>query len=528
MARKPIHHIVVLVPGIMGSVLKHRDGREVWSFSESFLNSETIRNEKENAFSLFQKKIPLENLLLNRSLKRVEEMDGIEADGLIKDSFLVPGLIKVVNGYSRIGPELTRRLLTQKLRLKLNENYFEFAYDWRLNNEVSADNLKNFVDEKLENRRKNYPDSEVKAIIIAHSMGGLIARHYLEHLNGAQDCKALITLGTPFKGSIKMLDYLAHGYGVQDIAGRVPGVIGNDLVNLINRLFQRRVQYNPFDLTEMLRSFNSVYELLPSSPVIHNPVDGEELSNIDIPALDSVRVKKGKAFLDNLLGTTASNYDIFLVAGIGQPTFQSVKFDRNLQHLIPSYQGPRCYEGQFSEWTGDDTVPQYSAAPLELTQNCSRETFETTHGSLPNQNEVLTWLCNRLQRLLIPDGPQDGPQVLPDARVVTIPAISLTTDDLYFCTEGQPVEVRAEFFNVEPNILTNTNNFGGLHAVITPVRASEQQPIQAQFDQDSHLLTIEPNRLTAGLYQLEVKTGRFHAQYKNQAPQPVQTLFHVI
>jgi pimeloyl-ACP methyl ester carboxylesterase len=522
MPGKAIQHIVVLVPGIMGSVLK-KDDQEVWSFSQSFLNSETIRNEKRHAYSEFQKKIPLENLLLNSSLMRVEEMDGITAEGLIQDSFLIPGFIKMVNGYSRIRAELT-----QRLPLKLDDNYFEFAYDWRLSNEVSADELKKFVDGKLEERRRNYPNSEVKAIIIAHSMGGLIARHYLEHLGGAQDCKTLITLGTPFNGSIKMLDYLVNGYSVEDIAGRVPGFIGDFLVKLINRWFQRRVQYNPFDLTEMLLSFNSVYQLLPPSPVIHNRGTAKELANINIECLDSVRVAQGKAFLDNLLGAKTSGYDIFLVAGIGQPTFQSARIDRRLcpepPHLIPSYQKPSCYQRLFSEWTGDDTVPQYSAAPQELIQNCSRETFGTTHGSLPSNEYVLSWLCDQLKRLLIPD----GPQFLPVERVVTIPAISLTTEDLYVCTDGQPVEVRADFFNVEPNILTDTNNFGGLHAVITSVRASEQQPIQAQFDQESHLLTIEPDQLTPGLYELEVKTGEYDEQFIDEAPESVKTLFHVI
>ena len=38
--------------------------------------------------------------------------------------------------------------------------------------------------------------------IIGFSMGGLIARHYLQHLNGAQRCQRLITISSPHQGTL--------------------------------------------------------------------------------------------------------------------------------------------------------------------------------------------------------------------------------------------------------------------------------------------------------------------------------------
>jgi triacylglycerol esterase/lipase EstA (alpha/beta hydrolase family) len=70
-------------------------------------------------------------------------------------------------------------------------------------------------------------------------MGGLIARYWLEVEGGWRDCRALITLGTPHRGSVQALSYLANGY--------------RKLV---------------VDLTEVMRSMTSVHQLLPIYPAV--------------------------------------------------------------------------------------------------------------------------------------------------------------------------------------------------------------------------------------------------------------------
>jgi triacylglycerol lipase len=58
--------------------------------------------------------------------------------------------------------------------------------------ESRANTLGEFIDEKLGTKRFH---------IIAHSMGGLDARHYIAHLGGAERVISLTTLGTPHRGS---------------------------------------------------------------------------------------------------------------------------------------------------------------------------------------------------------------------------------------------------------------------------------------------------------------------------------------
>ena len=59
--------------------------------------------------------------------------------------------------------------------------------------ESVADSLKRDIDDAF--------GSEEPITIIAFSMGGLVSRHYLQHLGGASRCEQLITVSTPHHGT---------------------------------------------------------------------------------------------------------------------------------------------------------------------------------------------------------------------------------------------------------------------------------------------------------------------------------------
>lgn len=62
-----------------------------------------------------------------------------------------------------------------------------------------AEELEKRVDGILEDRRSKNDDGTEEVDIIAHSMGGLDARWYIEKLGGAENVNKLITLGTPIR-----------------------------------------------------------------------------------------------------------------------------------------------------------------------------------------------------------------------------------------------------------------------------------------------------------------------------------------
>jgi len=88
-------------------------------------------------------------------------------------------------------------------------NLFPFPYDWELSNVFTAGLLKLKIQQV-----KQICDCE-KVDIVAHSMGGLIARQYIQSVDYDQDIDQLIFLGTPHLGAPKA--YLMSEGAVLDI-----------------------------------------------------------------------------------------------------------------------------------------------------------------------------------------------------------------------------------------------------------------------------------------------------------------------
>ncbi|MFO0549589.1 MAG: hypothetical protein U0271_14445 [Polyangiaceae bacterium] len=90
------------------------------------------------------------------------------------------------------------------------------GYDWRQDNARSALRLARIVEEALEETGAR------KAILVAHGMGGLIARYYCRVLGGEGKVATLFLLGCPSQGAPSAYTHLKHG---------VPAVYANELKN---------------------------------------------------------------------------------------------------------------------------------------------------------------------------------------------------------------------------------------------------------------------------------------------------------
>lgn len=107
-----------------------------------------------------------------------------------------------------------------------HKNYYVFHYDWRQDNVISASQLADFI----EQIRLDYHNPQLKVDIVAHSMGGLIARYYIRYgkqdviddndfdakltMYGAERVRRIILLGTPNLGSIKTLNLFIQGVDI--------------------------------------------------------------------------------------------------------------------------------------------------------------------------------------------------------------------------------------------------------------------------------------------------------------------------
>jgi pimeloyl-ACP methyl ester carboxylesterase len=389
--------VVVLLPGISGSALA-KDGREIWGTSSGAIwDAITSGADSIRALALGSDDPSADDL-----------HDGITATRLIPDLHTIPGLWKI-DGYST-----TTASLVANLALSPGHNYFNFPYDWRRDNRVSARRLARATQQWLQAWRASSGNNEAKLTLIAHSMGGIVARYFLEVLGGWRDTRTLITFGTPYKGSLNAVGYLANGYA-------------------------KRIGPLKVDLSETIRTFTALYQLLPTFKCVDKG-DGVLVrvgETSGLPNIDATRAAQAFAFHKEIRDAQERNsqneayrkegYKIFPIVGIEQPTFTSAVVARDGKlELSQSLEGKAV--------GGDNVVPRVSATPLELSDQ-RREMFAAeAHASLQNFAPVLTQVGGVLTGMLLDLG--DYEAVV--ARQVTL---GLDLQDVY---GSGPVEISAK------------------------------------------------------------------------------------
>lgn len=351
-SKQPMGDVIVLLPGILGSVLE-RDGREVWAMSAGAAWRAIVTLGHS-----------VDDLELLGDDPTVDDLgDGVTAPRVQPDLHLIPGLWSI-DGYSHI-----RSSIFATFDVVEGQNWFDFPYDWRRDNRVAARHLAERAPGWLRAWRQRSGNSDAKLVLVGHSMGGLVARHYLEVLGGWRDTRMLVTFGTPYRGSLNALDFLCNGFKKQI------GPVG-------------------LDLTRLLRSLTSVYQLLPRYPVIDSGSGG--LTRIaetpDLPGVDPDRATAAQQFhldIDAAIeNRPATAYAIHPIVGILQPTYQSARLKDGSVQMLQSYSG--------TDSAGDGTVPRVSATPVELSDQGREIYAPDQHGSLQNALGPLTQLIGVL------------------------------------------------------------------------------------------------------------------------------------
>jgi hypothetical protein len=341
--------VVVLVPGILGSVLT-RDGKDVWAPSPGAVGR-----------ALWTLGRSITSLALADDPWEADDLgDGVEAPRLVAGVHLVPGLwsIDVYGGITR--------MITDTFEVVPGETYVELPYDWRRDNRVAARKLQHVAAEKLHAQRRQNPDA--KLILIAHSMGGLVARFFLECLDGWHDTRALITFGTPHRGSMNAVDFLVNGF--------------------VKKLGPLRIA----DLSALLRSLTSVYQLVPIYPCVDVGAGNQRVAEVDLPGVDRARADRALHDFHRAIEAAVAQrqpdaYAIHSVVGITQGTKQSGRLVGD--HLVVA----DSYDGE--DMGGDGTVPRVSATPIETDdrQPAYQPMYSSeVHGNLQGSEAVQTQL----------------------------------------------------------------------------------------------------------------------------------------
>ncbi|MFF3674865.1 esterase/lipase family protein [Streptomyces sp. NPDC002120] len=343
MARARVTDLVVVLPGIMGSRLANADGKPVWDLSGRAL----WRGLRTLGGALTRLSLP-------KDIGDGHPGDGVVPVGLMSDLHVIPGIWHPVDGYTDLLGSLERRFT-----LSLGENLLPFPYDWRLSCRYNAECLKSVVEPALERWQASAPERrEARVVFLCHSMGGLVARHYVERLGGHQLTRRLITLGTPHRGSL------------------------DALVNLVNG---RRML--GLDLGGFARSLPSLHQLTPDYACVTGPEGLAYARDLPgLPGVDAALLADAARFHADLRKASDHRTDIELhaITGVGQPTATTAEFADG--RLIPR----QMIGGQ--DEAGDGTVPRLASRPANAAGTGYAVPESHTpceqHGSLQNNRGV--------------------------------------------------------------------------------------------------------------------------------------------
>lgn len=198
---------VILIPGLLGSrLVREKDGVELWpGGTRKLLTSDYL------------------DLALRIDPESLEPVDdGLEPgalfDGAVGMDFYrrIVRELRVAGGYRLAKPG--EPLVQQKARL------YVFTYDWRQDNVKTVGEL----DALIEQIRRDYGDPMLRVDIVAHSMGGLIARYYERYGTvdvldgnsfqvtglGGSKLRRMVLVGTPNQGTVGAVHKFLNGYRV--------------------------------------------------------------------------------------------------------------------------------------------------------------------------------------------------------------------------------------------------------------------------------------------------------------------------
>jgi hypothetical protein len=303
------------------------------------------------------------------------------------------------------------KFLQKKKDFVIDRDLFEFPYDFRYSTEYNGAKLAEFIQQIKAKTNSKQVD------IIAHSMGGLIAKSYLlEKDKNATTVRKLIFVGSPHLGAPKVLTALRYGdnLGLPFIDGCKLKRAARNMPGMYNMLpgkkyFDKQGGY--FSDDDDLDG-NSVRGMLDYEQMIYNLKNGKETKCLLKPEIDVADYEKGTptellntkmidehliAFHDKLDNwKKPANLKVYNLVGYGLSTVLSLKES-----------GGKLSFSSSSE--GDATVPLRSAegVPHDYIYYANLDALGCDHASMIG-NKVL---LEQMYRSLIGDSSPIAPNI---------------------------------------------------------------------------------------------------------------------
>jgi pimeloyl-ACP methyl ester carboxylesterase len=235
---------VIVIPGILGSeLINPKTGETVWP----------------SAFRTSQEGLPINpDLQANRDdLIPGKIVETVKLARILPEVYVYRDLLEALRRYAGYRPGDWDKPEPDGDR----DTYYVFAYDWRRDNVANARELI----QRIQRLKQKLQRPNLRFNIVAHSMGGLIARYAAMYGDvdlpsddtpitptwiGARHISKIVMIGTPNEGSADAFATLVEGYSVTEgLRRRVP---------LLNKLTAADAARTP-----------AVYQLMPHRNAVH-------------------------------------------------------------------------------------------------------------------------------------------------------------------------------------------------------------------------------------------------------------------
>jgi pimeloyl-ACP methyl ester carboxylesterase len=229
---------VIVIPGILGSeLINSRTGEKVWP----------------TPFRTSEEGLPMNPDLSQNTDELVPGniVETVKLARILPEVYVYRDLLEALRRYAGYRPGDWQNPSTDGDK----DTYYVFAYDWRKDNVGNARELVR----RIQRLKEKLGRPDLRFNVVAHSMGGLIARYAAmygdaDHLDGDQEIrptwagaahiKKIVMIGVPNEGSADAFATLIDGYSITEgLRRRVP---------LLNKLTAEDAVRTP-----------SVFQLLP-------------------------------------------------------------------------------------------------------------------------------------------------------------------------------------------------------------------------------------------------------------------------
>lgn len=372
---------IIVIPGILGSnLIEAQKEKSLWgSFDNSFANPKADKNLRLIA-------LPMERG------KTLDQLQGLaKADGslrYIKGS--IAGMAININTYASmlsamgVGSDSMGGSL-KKLDDYIDDNRheanaFEFDYDWRRSVDENAVRLGKYIQkvtEFVKLQRGNH--DPVKFDVVAHSMGGLIARYFLQYgsqllpaggglptanWSGSAQIERVVLIAPPNAGSLFALQRLLTGIPKNPLTpGYDPVVLGSlpSVYQLLPRI--RHKTFLRSDVNEQAATFLDLGLWVDMNWGLANKSKDRILARL-LPGVDSLSARRETALehLEKCLKNTISLHQALDNVALRPSHLQMFLFvgDATVTPLIATARKGDSKLKIVKKGAGDGTVPRSS------------------------------------------------------------------------------------------------------------------------------------------------------------------------